>query len=133
MKVKMCIPQLLCCKNRNNTTVTTVKITVLYLSQLSWKPSCCVPILKWDIDEISPSKLVNFLYMTLSINFNRIISKTQQKMMNRHLYVPPASKHSPCNTKGIIFSLVQRYFNQNTFLTDFVYFVGLLYQRLILR
>ena len=53
--------------------------------------------------------------------------------MNLHLYIPPASEHPPCNIKGIIFSLVQRYFKQNTFLTDFVYFVGLLYYRLILR
>ena len=36
-------------------------------------------MLKWDIDEISPSKSVNFLDMTLSIKFNRIISKTYQK------------------------------------------------------
>ena len=90
-------------------------------------------ILKWDITEIFPSKSVNFLDMTLSINFNRIISRTYQKKMNLHLYIPPASEHSPCNIKGIIFSLVQRYFKQNTFLTDFVHFVGLLYYRLILR
>ena len=53
--------------------------------------------------------------------------------MNLHLYIPPASEHPPGNIKGVIFSLVQRYFKQNTFLKDFVYFVGLLYYRLILR
>ena len=35
-------------------------------------------IFKWDKDEVSPSKSVNFLDITLSIKFNRIISRTYQ-------------------------------------------------------
>ena len=36
-------------------------------------------ILKWDIDEVFPSKSINFLDMTLTIKFNKIISRTYQK------------------------------------------------------
>ena len=71
--------------------------------------------------------------MTLSIQFNRIITRTYQKKMNLHLYIPPVSEHPPCNIKGTIFSLVRRYLKQNTYLKEFVYFVGLLYYSLILR
>ena len=67
-------------------------------------------ILKWDIDEVFPSKSVNFLDMTLTIKFNKIISRTYQKETNLHLYIPPTSEHPPVNIKGVIFGLVQRYF-----------------------
>ena len=53
--------------------------------------------------------------------------------MNLHLYISPSSEHPPSNIKGVIFSLVKRYYKQNTFLKDFAYFVGLLYYRLMLR
>ena len=83
-------------------------------------------ILKWDINQITPTKSVNFLDMTLSIKHNKIISKTYQKEMNLHLYIPPSSEHPLNNIKGVIYSLVSRYYKQNTYQKDFVYFLGLL-------
>ena len=90
-------------------------------------------ILKWDITEIIPSTSVNFLDMTLSIENGRIVSKTFQKKMNLHLYIPPSSEHPPSCIKGTIFSLILRYFKQNTYQEDFTYFVGLLYLRSLQR
>ena len=71
-------------------------------------------VLKWDITEIVPSTSVNFLDMTLSIENGRIVSKTFQKEMNLHLYIPPSSEHPSSCIKGTIFSLILRYFKQNT-------------------
>ena len=88
-------------------------------------------ILKWDITSVTPSSSVNFLDMTLTICDTKIITKTYQKEMNLHLYIPPSSEHPPRCPKGTVYSLVQRYFRQNTYQQDFTYFVGLLYHRLI--
>ena len=82
-------------------------------------------VLKWDINEVTPSKSVNFLDMTLSIEDDRIVSRTFQKEMNLHLYIPPSSEHPLSCIKGTIFSLVLRYFKQNTYQKDFTHHVGL--------
>ena len=90
-------------------------------------------ILKWDITETKPSTSVNFLDMNLSIEKGKIISRTFQKAMSLHLYIPPASEHTLGTIKGTIYGLVLRYFKQNTYQKDFVHFVGLLYYRLLQR
>ena len=90
-------------------------------------------VLKWDIEDITPSRSANFLDMTLTIVNGKIVSRTYQKAMNLHLYIPPSSEHPPSCIKGTIYSLVQRYFSQNTRQEDFAYFVGLLYYRLLQR
>ena len=77
-------------------------------------------ILKWDILKVTPSLSVNFLDMALSIIQGRIISSTYQKKMNLHLYIPPSSEHPPSCIKGAIFSLINRYYRQNTHQQDFI-------------
>ena len=89
-------------------------------------------MLKWDITEIVSSTSVNFIDINLSIKNGRIVSKTYQKDMNLHLYIPTASDPSSC-TKGTIFSLILRYFKQNTYQEDFTHFIGLLYLRTLQR
>ena len=56
-------------------------------------------VLKWEIESVTPSSSVNFLDMTLTICNNKIITKTYQKEINLHLYIPPSSKHPPNCTK----------------------------------
>ena len=90
-------------------------------------------VLTWDIRGIKPSTSANFLDMTLTIENHRIISRTYQKAMNLHLYIPPMSEHPPGSIRGTIFGLISRYYQQNTFLKDFAYFSGLLYQRTLQR
>ena len=87
--------------------------------------------MKWDIKFITPSSSVNFIDMTISIYNNKIIIKTYQKDMNLHLYSLPFSGHPPSCIKGTVYSLVQKYFKQNTYQQDFIYSVGLFYHRLI--
>ena len=90
-------------------------------------------ILKWDITDVIPSLSVNFLDMTLSIENGKFISRTFQKKMNLHLYIPSSSEHPAGCIKGTIFGLIFRYFRQNTHQKDFVYFAGLLYYRTLQR
>ena len=90
-------------------------------------------VLTWDIGDITPATSVNFLDMTLTIENRRIVTKTFQKEMNLHLYIPPMSEHPPGCIRGTIFGLIGRYFKQNTYSKDFVHFSGLLYQRTLAR
>lgn len=88
-------------------------------------------ILTWDIGKLSQS--VDFLDLTITINNGRIETRTFQKAMNLYLYLPPASAHSPSIIKGMIFGLMSRYYAQNTHREDYIYFVTLLYRRLLDR
>ena len=88
-------------------------------------------ILTWEIEELSKS--VNFLDLTLTIVGDRIETKTFQKLMNLYLYLTPASAHPIGVIKGTIFGLLSRYFAQNTHREDYIYFVTLLYRRLLRR
>lgn len=102
-----------------------------------WKAFCedvdDFGVLTWDIKQQKPSTSVNFLDLTLTIEGNKIVSKTYQKKMNLYLYLPSASAHPPGCIKGTIYSLVNRYYAQNTYRKDYIYFVCLLYRRLTAR
>jgi hypothetical protein len=60
-------------------------------------------VLTWDIGQQKLSTSVVFLDLTLTIDGNRITSKTHQKEINLYLYIPPWSAHSRINVKGTIF------------------------------
>ena len=85
-------------------------------------------ILEWEFEE--PSKKVNFLDLTISIeNDTRITTKTFQKAMNLYQYLSPMSNHPPGMMKGIIYSLLKTYKNQNTYLEDYLDVVIKLFNR----
>ena len=89
-------------------------------------------ILEWDV--IEPSKSVNFLDLTISINANRYIeTRTYQKAMNLYLYLPPTSAHPPSVIRGMIYGLLRKYKQQNTHRADYIEMTVLLYQRLAER
>ena len=71
--------------------------------------------------------------MTISIEGGGIVTCTYQKPMNLYLYIPPASNHSPKQTKSIIFQLMKRYRLQNTKFKDYVKYTMLLYRRHLAR
>ena len=56
-----------------------------------------------------------------------------RKKMNLHLYIPPSSEHAPSCIKGTIFSLIYRYYRQNTHQQYFIYYASLLYHRTLQR
>ena len=90
-------------------------------------------ILTWDIVDVTPSLTIDFLDLTLTIENNRIVTKTFQKVMSLHLYLPSASAHPRGCIKGTVYGLINRYYSQNTYRKDFVYFVVLLYRRILDR
>jgi hypothetical protein len=75
--------------------------------------------LKWT--STIPSSSVDFLDLTIYIdpNTNRISTRTFQKPMNLHLYIPPHSAHPPGVLKGLIFGSVRRFWMQNTNVSDY--------------
>ena len=83
--------------------------------------------------EAEASSLVDFLNLTLTIEGSRIVLRTFQKTMNLYLYLPSASAHSLSCIKGTIYSLINRYYAQNTYQKDYVYCMVLLYDRLLDR
>ena len=61
-------------------------------------------ILKWEFEE--PSRLVDFLDLTINGENSRITTKTYQKALNLYQYLSLLSTHPKQMTKGIIFSLM---------------------------
>ena len=87
----------------------------------------------WDIYDQELSSSVDFLDLTLFIEGSKISSKTFQKKMNLYLYLPSSSAHPISCLKGTIYGLLSRYHAQNTYRDDYLYFVRLLYRRLLAR
>lgn len=88
--------------------------------------------LQWDATSLKKS--VDFLDLTITIEDDgKISTKTFQKAMNLHLYIPATSAHRTGMIKGIINSLIHRFYKQNSMRKDFIYVTTLLYQCLIAR
>jgi len=88
--------------------------------------------LKWTSSGLSSS--VNFLDITITIeNDGKISTKTFQKPTNLHLYIPPSSAHPPGVLKSLIFGNLQRYWEQNTYVSDFTDITKQFATRLIAR
>lgn len=88
--------------------------------------------LQWETEQLSTN--VTFLDLTISItNHQTIHTKTYQKPMHLHLYIPPHSAHPPSMIKSLIFGLLLTYWKQNSDGNDFKEMVKLLYKRLLNR
>ena len=84
-------------------------------------------ILKWECPK--PKTTVDFLDLTLTVEGNKVVTKTYQKPENPYLYIPPHSAHPAGMINGIVFSLLRTYWRQNTKYSDFVHFSSLLFRR----
>jgi len=60
------------------------------------------------------------LDLTISIKNETIVTKTYQKAINLRQYLSPMSNHPSGMIKGIIYSLLKTYKNQNTYLEDYL-------------
>jgi uncharacterized protein YbcV (DUF1398 family) len=67
--------------------------------------------LKWNVE--TPAKTSIFLDLTIELNETTIKTKTYQKDLNLHLYIPPNSAHPPSCLKGLISGEMRRYWLQN--------------------
>jgi hypothetical protein len=67
--------------------------------------------LKWIIDD--PKKHTIFLDLSIELTGSTINTRTHQKDLNLHLYIPPNSAHPPSCLKGLISGEMRRYWLQN--------------------
>ena len=88
-------------------------------------------LLRWTTT--TPSKRCVFLDLVISIDKKEIKTRTYQKPMNLFLYVPGTSAHPSGMCKGIVFSLLRRYHEQNSNIDDYYYFMKTLYRNLRAR
>jgi len=87
--------------------------------------------LKWNIEELTEH--TNFLDLQISIENNKIQTKTFQKDMNLYTYIPPLSAHPNSCFKGLITGEILRYWCQNSNKNDFINITSLFIQRLVNR
>jgi len=88
-------------------------------------------ILTWEFEEQCSS--LAFLDLTISIESNRISTRTYQKALNLYQYISPTSEHPKSMMKGIIHSLLQNYHRKNTKLEDYYKMATKLYERHVAR
>ena len=88
-------------------------------------------ILTWEFEE--PSNSIDFLDLTISIEGNRITTKTYQKALNLYQYIPSTSEHPTWMMKGIIYGLMQNYHRQNTKKDNYNNMAQKLFQRHVAR
>ena len=74
-------------------------------------------ILTWEFEDLASS--VNFLDLTISIEDSKIITKIYQKALNLYQYLGPQSAHPPKMIKGVIYSLLKTYHQQNSRESDY--------------
>jgi len=67
--------------------------------------------LKWIIED--PTKHTIFLDLSIALTRSTIKTRTHQKNLNLHLYIPPSSAHPPSCLKGLISGEMRRYWLQN--------------------
>jgi hypothetical protein len=88
--------------------------------------------LEWKATKLSVEEV--FLDLTLKIQGDgTICSKTYIKPMNLHLYIPAHSAHPPGLMKSLVFGQVQRYWKQNSCITDFEDVTRSFYEHLLNR
>jgi hypothetical protein len=88
--------------------------------------------LQWEFTV--PSREVNFLDLTISVNENgRVSFRTFQKPMNLHLFIPSHSAHAPGVMKSVIYSQLRRFWLQNSDVKHFQSVAGDFYKHLRAR
>ena len=87
-------------------------------------------MLRWKMHP--PALEQVFLDLTIRIedHTGKIVTRTYQKPLNLHLYLPASSAHPPGVLKGMVIGTLCRYWLQNTNRDDYVLLVTLFAQRL---
>ena len=87
--------------------------------------------LRWNVE--NPSNTTTFLDLELTINHQKIYTKTFQKPLNLYLYIPPHSAHPQSCFKGFITGEILCYWRQNMDTEDYIQITSLFIQRLLQR
>lgn len=89
-------------------------------------------ILKWKASKLEDSVII--LDLQLKIGKDRKIEfETYQKPMNRYLYVPGRSLHPKGGLRSTCLSMLERFWNQNTKIANYIKYAGLLFERQVNR
>jgi len=88
--------------------------------------------LEWTIED-NGGKEINFLDLHIKLLDYSFSTRTQEKELSLHLYLPPYSAHPPGVISGMIAGFVKRYKKQNSDPADVVRLCVLLASRLIAR
>lgn len=86
----------------------------------------------WNIEQSSTEK-VHFLDLEIFVKNGKLLTRTFQKPLNLHLYIPKRSNHSPSVAKGLIIGTYKKLQIQNSVQADFVKFFNLFTVRMIAR
>jgi hypothetical protein len=88
--------------------------------------------LHWKTEQ--PTDSVDFLDLTVTIQPDgTITTKTFQKKMNLYLYRTPDSCQPESIIRSFVYGAIHRYYWQNTSNSDFLMYVGLLFDRMLDR
>jgi hypothetical protein len=74
--------------------------------------------LRWEASPLANTAIFLDLEIKLTAD-QRIETKTYQKPQNLFLYIPPASAHAPGVIKSTVFGNLQRFWNQNSNISDY--------------
>ena len=108
---------------------TTYPRLATLFNQFGEDPSRC---LHWKTEP--PSRKAIFLDLAIEIGPSGMIStKTYQKPMNLHLFVPAHSAHPLGSIKGLVYSQLRRFWLQNTYVEDFTSQTAKFFHQLELR
>ena len=80
--------------------------------------------LEWTVDKPSLSQVFLDLSISITTETGKICTRTYQKPMNLHLYLPSNSAHPPKTLKGTIIGFLYRYWYQNTDVTNYTALVS---------
>ena len=88
--------------------------------------------LTWDTEPLLQT--VNFLDLTITIDHNgNITTKTYMKPDNYFLYRTPDSCQPDSILRSFVYGALQRYFHQNSSISDYNYYVNFLFDNLLER
>ena len=88
-------------------------------------------LLRWTCEDLTNE--IIYLGLVIRLDDGKFKVKTYQKALNLYLYIPPHSTHPPGVQKSLIFGCLQKYWNQNSDIKDFIHIAKLCFKRLEAR
>ena len=87
-------------------------------------------MLRWTMHPPALEQVFLDLTIQIEADTGKIVTRTYQKPLNLHLYLPASSAHPPGVLKGLVIGTLYRYWLQNTNRDDYVRLVTLFAQQL---
>ena len=78
-----------------------------------------------------PSKEAVFMDLRINLVDGNAIFSCYEKPQSLHLYIPPTSAHAPANFRGLIHTMIIRYWRLNTLAADFRKNINQFFERMV--